>query len=131
MLDMNKIYDTTLKRNGYVQSLTLWQHLSKWLAMSTSDLGRNNASFLKTITTYVVRNFQKRRKGGVPVGNLDRFIYPADKKINLFDTLAAMIIGILRKRGVRELQERHSNQTLELLIKAYDRTPKYKENIDG
>jgi len=102
----------------------LFDHLEKWLAMPERDLKKSTSSFLKNITTYVVRNFQGRRKGGVPVGKLDQFC--ASSEVNLFDTLAAIMVSLLRKRGVRELAETNKNQAVIILAKAFDKTAKIK-----
>lgn len=103
----------------------LFDHLEKWLMMPDKDLKKQSSSFLKTITAYVVRNFQGRRKGGVPVGKLDQFCVSGE--VNLFDTLAAMLVSILRKRGVKELAEMNkNNQAVVVLARAFDKTAKIK-----
>lgn len=116
-------FDEAAKGRRYAPK-ALFDHLEKWLTMPEADLKKVGKLFLKNITTYVVRNFQGRRKGGVPVGKLDQFCVSGE--VNLFDTLAAMLVSILRRRGVKELAEKNRNEAVIVLAKAFDKAAKIK-----
>jgi len=120
----SEIFEATKKGGKIFAPKTLFDHLEKWLIMPDKDLKKQSSLFLKNITTYVVRNFQGRRKKGVPVGKLDQFCVSGD--INLFDTLAATLVSLLRKRGVRELAEINKNKAVDILDTAFRKTQKIK-----
>jgi hypothetical protein len=100
------------------KSLLEW--LGKWVSMTTKDLEKVNQSFLKTITTWVVRTFAQRRKGGVPMGYLPKFAWPETQKLNFAEALAAQIILTLRKRGLLEADTQPTRQ-FQRLVDAFDR----------
>lgn len=99
--------------------------LAKWVLMKTPDLEKVNRQFLTILTTWVVKRFAARRKGGVPVGNLGRFALPDSQKINFIEALCAFVILILRKRGLIEA-DRQPSDSFRRLLDAFDRAPRIK-----
>lgn len=103
------------------KSLLSW--LIVWVTMSDYDLTRANFGFLKTMTTWVVRNYSERRKDGVPMGSLLKFAWPETQKINLINALAAMLVATFRKRGLIEADSQCTD-TFQKLVDAFDRAQK-------
>lgn len=103
------------------KSLADW--LSKWVTMRETDLTKSNASFLTTMTTWVVRNFTERRKGGVPMGNLAKFALPESQKIDFTGAISAMVVATFHKRGLIEADSQPTAQ-FQRLVDAFDRARK-------
>lgn len=112
---------TAVKKPYPGKSLLEW--LGKWVNMTTKDLEKVNQPFLKTMTTWVVRNFAQRRKGGVPMGELAKFALPATQKFGFTDAIAAFIVLTLRKRGLLEADMQSMDRFLRLLD-AFERCSK-------
>ena len=111
------------QKTDYVDK-TLVEWFGDLLTMSDAELDREGKDFLKILTTWVVRNFSNRRKNGVPVGYLDKFIYPDNQKIDFTRAVMVFIVRILRKRGLRETDQSRKSATFDLLVKAYELTPR-------
>lgn len=109
---------TAVKKPYIGKSLLGW--LGKWVTMTTKDLEKVNQPFLKTITTWVVRNYAQRRKGGVPMGDLAKFALPNTQKFNFIEALIAQIVLTLRKRGLLEADTQPTQQ-FQRLLDAFDR----------
>ena len=80
--------------------------------------------FLKAITTWVVRHFKSRRKGGVPVGQLDKFCFKDEQKVNLVHHLFWYLAGVLIRRGLKETDLKASNETFLKLETAFRKAQK-------
>lgn len=109
---------TAVKTPYRGKSLLGW--LGKWVTMTTRDLEKVNQPFLKTMTTWVVRNFAQRRKGGVPMAELAKFTLPKTQKLNFTEVLIAQIVLTLRKRGLVEADTQPTQQ-FQQLLDAFDR----------
>lgn len=96
-----------------------------WLLSFFSNPPKES-EFLKAMTTWVVRNFKARRKGGVPVGQLEKFCYKDGdgQKVDFVRHLAYHLIKILTKRGLREVDERAKSDLLGKLDEAFRRAQK-------
>lgn len=101
---------------------TLVEWFGDLLKKSDSDLDREGSNFLKVLTTWVVRQYADRRRGGVPMGHLEKFAYPASQKIDFTRTVMVYIVRTLRKRGLRETDMSRKSLTFDQLVAAYDRT---------
>lgn len=121
---MNNLLSAFAATKSY-RGKTLVEWLTAWVTMREADLTKVNAKFLAIITTWVVRNFQQRRKGGVPTGNLARFVLPESQKIDFTGTIAAMLVGTLRKRGLVEADSQPTG-SFRKLLDAFDRTPRIR-----
>lgn len=109
---------SAVKKPYQGKNLAGW--LSKWVNMPVNELEKLNSQFLATMATWVVRKFGERN---VPVGNLERFVLPTGKKLNLMDTLMAMVVMTLRRRGLIEADSQPT-AAFQRLVDAFDRTPK-------
>lgn len=98
---------------------TLLGHFGDLLYMKDADLHKEAAGFLKTMATWVSRAFASRRKGGVPTGELSRFVHPDGVKLDFTRAIIVHLVGLLRKRGLVEA-DRATNPQFEQLLRAYD-----------
>jgi hypothetical protein len=89
---------------------------------SDADLDREGKDFLRVLTTWVVRQYSGRRKGGVPTGNLVKFALPESQKIDFTRTIMIFLVRTLRKRGLRETDLSRLSPTFDLLVRAYEKT---------
>lgn len=119
MIHLLRAFDAARPYKG--KSLADW--FSKWVTMRETDLTKANASFLTVITTWVVRNFQERRKGGVPIGKLEKFAIPAPQKIDFTNAISSMVVSTFRKRGLLE-SDVQPTDTFRKLNDAFDRSSK-------
>lgn len=97
--------------------------LGKLIGMPMQDLEKLNRPFLTIVTTWVVRQARKRRKGGIPTGNLERFVLPDDRKLDFVDAFCAQVVLVLRKRGLVEADSMPTD-SFRRLLDAFDRSPK-------
>lgn len=118
---MNDPLMDALERAPAKKTKTMVEWFGDLLTMSDANLDKMGSDFLKVLSTWVVRNFSARRKNGVPVGELGKFIYPESQKIDFTRALMVHIVRILRKRGLRETEAARKNATFELMLKAYDK----------
>jgi hypothetical protein len=118
---MNALFDVLSHLPAY-RGKTLVEWFAEFLQKSDADLEREGSNFLKVLTTWVVRQYSGRRKGGVPIGNLDRFAYRNSEKIDFTRAVMVFIVRILRKRGLRETDLSRKSPTFELLVRAYEKT---------
>jgi len=118
---MNEILDQAFLSSRPYRGRSLREHFGDLLFMSDAELAREAESFLKLMATWVYRKFRGRRKGGVPLGYLSRFVLRDEVKIDFTRALMIQIVRILRRRGLREYDEEKDSPTLDLLVRAYDR----------
>jgi|GEM_PF-6654998 len=98
---------------------TLTGHFGGLVQLNAEELRRYNEDFLKLVATWVYRKFSGRRKGGVPLGELQRFVYPDDKKLELVEAAMYYLLGVFRKKGLIEV-DRQTNPQFEQLLRAFD-----------
>lgn len=96
-------------------------HFGELLVKSDTEIEKGLTDFLKVLATYVFRSFSQRRKDGVPMGYLGKFVYPESTKINLTQTMMLHIVKILRKRGLRESIAAKKSAVFDQLESAYER----------
>lgn len=116
---MNELETTFGKCKPYAGQ-SLLEHFGKLIYMSEAELQREAENFLRVVATWVYRKFSGRRKGGVPMGYLHRFILPEDEEIQFTRALMVQIVHNLRRRGLREFDESRQSPTFDLLVRAYD-----------
>jgi hypothetical protein len=103
---------------------TLQQHFGETLLVSDAELQKEGENFLKTMATWVYRKFSDRRKNGVPLGYLDKFVLPADRPIDFTRTLMLQLVRTMRQRGLREYDLSKKSPLLEELGRAFDNARK-------
>jgi hypothetical protein len=118
---MNPLFDVLAHLPAYHGKI-LVEWFVELLQKSDADLDREGSNFLKVLTTWVVRQYSGRRKGGVPTGSLDRFVYRDSEKIDFTRTVMVFLVRILRKRGLRETDLSRKSAAFELLVRAHDKT---------
>lgn len=103
------------------QGKTLVEWLTSWVTLREADLIKFNVRFLTIMTTWVVRKFQQRRKGEVPIGNLAKFTLPENQELNFIGALCAMVVSVFRERGLVEADSQPTNQ-FQKLLDAFNRS---------
>lgn len=111
--------DASFKVARPYRGKTLPEHLGDLLTMKEAELRKESAGFLKIMATWVFRAFASRRKGGVPTGELARFVHPDGVKLDFTRAITVHLVGLLRKRGLVEV-DRQTNPQFEQLLRAYD-----------
>lgn len=116
---MDTLLDALNKGKAY-RGRTLAAHFDYLLFKSSAELDRESRDFLKVVSTWVYRQFSRRRRGGVPLGYLSKFVLPEGTKLDLTRAMMLHVVRILRKRGLREFDAVRESPTFELLVRAYD-----------
>lgn len=114
---LDQVWQTVAKKPYKGRTLASWLHLFMILAPQTLD--QNAGQFLPAMTKWVVEQYREGRKGGVPIGYLEKFALK-DQKMPFFDLLATMVVRILRKRGLHEYDSMPT-PTFTKLVEAWDR----------
>lgn len=118
---MNEILNTAFRSSKPYRGQGLAAHFGSLIYMSDADLQREGKRFLTVMTTWVYRKFRGRRKGGIPLGYLSRFVLRDDVEIDFTRALMVQIVRTLRKRGLCEYDEKSASPTFDLLVRAYER----------
>ena len=117
----DEILDQAFRSSRPYRGQSLREHFGSLLYLSNAELAREAERFLKVVATWVYRKFRGRRKGGVPLGYLGRFVLPDDTKLEFTRALMVHLVHLMRKRGLREYDSSSASPLFEQLERAYDR----------
>jgi len=99
------------------------RRLTDWfqaeLGASQATLDQSAASFLRTMATWVFRKLRSRRGKAVPLGEMARFVHPDELPIDLEGAIKKFLVRLLRKRGLREVDERTNGPAFDELVRAF------------
>jgi len=99
----------------------LAEHFGDALFASDADLRRASEGFLKSMATWVFRQLRTRRGKPVPLGEIERFVHQDETKINLTDIVMMYLVGVLRKRGLREFGSGTNSPAFDEMVRAFSR----------
>lgn len=91
------------------------------LGASQATLDKSATNFLQTMATWVFRRLRNRHGQDVPLGTMARFVHPDEQVIDLEDAIKKFLVRLLRKRGLREVDEHTNGPAFEEMVRAFDR----------
>ena len=113
--------EKALKKARPYRGRNLCEYFGDVLTMKDGQLAQEEKGFFKLMATWVYRSLVGRRKGGVPIGELGKFVHPDNFKPNFVRAIMIHLVYILRKRGLRESDVvTRDKSEFEQLIRAFD-----------